>query len=763
MSVPNTTTFTFQDVTTEVYSDINVGRNLVSAFVDATGTFDPSYVGSKNQLLNFRNYCQLSIYLIAAGNGYSIFYGNNLTWGWGYNTYGQVGDNSIINKQVPVSILGTKKTFLNIVAGQYTTIGLDKNGQVWGWGYNYFTGQLGDNSTINKCTPVSIHGVKKTFCKIDTWSHTMGIDNRGQVWGWGANYQCQLGNNSQIRECTPVSIHGTKKTFCKISTGQYHTIGIDKNSQIWGWGYNTFGELGDNTQTQQCTPVSIQGTKKTFCTISTNTYFTMGIDNRGQVWGWGYNNNGQLGVNSIINKCTPVSIQGTKKTFCNISSGYNFTMGIDNGGQVWGWGYNFNGQLGNNSQIIEFTPVSIHGTKKTFCEISGGDRFSLGVDNIGQVWSWGANDAGQLGIMLNKCTPVSISGVKKTFCEISGGDKFSIGVDKNGQVWGWGYNSFGQLGNNSTIVKYSPVSILGAKKTFCEIVAGSIGIDNHGQVWGWGYNSYGQLGDNSVGIHCTPVSIHGIKKTFCKISFGQNFSIGIDKNEQVWCWGYNRKGQLGDNTSTEQHTPVSIHGVKKTFCKICAGLNFMLGIDNIGQVWGWGYNNYGQLGNNSTIDQCTPVSIQGTKKTFCEIRPKALSTIGIDNYGQVWSWGRGIYGQLGNNSTIDQCTPVSIQGAKKTFCRIGSFGESTIGIDNHGQIWGWGYNNYGQLGNNSIINQCTPVSIHGAKKTFCKISQGWNHDIVIDNHGQVWGWGYNYHGELGNNITTYTPLKVSFI
>jgi alpha-tubulin suppressor-like RCC1 family protein len=137
--------------------------------------------------------------------------------------------------------------------------------------------------------------------------------------------------------------------------------------------------------------------------------------------------------------------------------------------------------------------------------------------------------------------------------------------------------------------------------------------------------------------------------------------------------------------------------------------------------------------------------------------------LGIDNIGQVWGWGYNNYGQLGNNSTIDQCTPVSIQGAKKTFCRIGSFGESTIGIDNHGQIWGWGYNNYGQLGNNSIINQCTPVSIHGAKKTFCKISQGWNHDIVIDNHGQVWGWGYNYHGELGNNITTYTPLKVSFI
>ena len=414
MSVPNTTTFTFQDVTTEVYSDINVGRNLVSAFVDATGTFDPSYVGSKNQLLNFRNYCQLSIIrvlLISAGYANTeVIDSNNLTWGWGYNYQGQIGDNSTTDKCIPVSILGTKKTFCKISAGgEYLTV-LDKNGQVWGWGYNN-TGQLGINSLITKYTPVSILGTKKTFCEIESsWNSTLSIDNRGLVWGWGYNYQGVIGDNTNIERLTPVSILGAKKTFCKIAGGQYHTIALDKNSQVWGWGYNYYGQLGDNTVINRCTPVSILGTKKTFCNVSAGGSYTIGLDKNGQVWEWGNNYYGQLGDNSIINRCTPVSILGIKKTFCKITAGTYQALGIDNIGQVWGWGYNNYGQLGDNSTI-------------------------------------------------NRCTPVSILGIKKTFCNISAGGSHTIGIDKNGQVWGWGYNQHGQLGNGTTNFATTPIKV----------------------------------------------------------------------------------------------------------------------------------------------------------------------------------------------------------------------------------------------------------------------------------------------------------------
>ena len=233
------------------------------------------------------------------------------------------------------------------------------NNQVWGWGYNYY-GQLGNNDVICKITPVSILGAKKTFCSIAGGnSHSLGIDHIGQVWGWGWNLYGQLGYNDTTHRCTPVSIHGAKKTFCSISGGNPHSLGIDFRGQVWGWGHNYYGQLGDNSTTQRNTPVSIHGNPKTFCSISAGTLHSLGIDLRGQVWSWGWNFYGRLGDNSITNRCTPVSLHGTKKTFCSISAGANYSLGIDLRGQVWGWGYNYSGQLGDNSTIDRYTPVRV--------------------------------------------------------------------------------------------------------------------------------------------------------------------------------------------------------------------------------------------------------------------------------------------------------------------------------------------------------------------------------------------------------------------
>lgn len=348
-----------------------------------------------------------------------------------------------------------------------------------------------------------------------------------------------------------------------ISAGQYYSLAIDKDGKGWGWGYNDFGNLGTNDKTSRRTPVSILGSNKTFCSISAGDMHALGLDNHGRVWSWGDNIYGNLGNNTIISKLTPVSILGNNKTFCSIAASFYQSMGIDNSGQVWGWGYNGYGQLGDNSKINKCTPVSILGAKKTFCKISVGFGFSLGLDKNGRVWSWGDNYYGELGnnATISRLTPVSILGTNKTFCSIAAGDGQSLGLDKYGQVWSWGRNADGELGINSATYKSTPVSILGSKKTFCSIAAGysySMGIDKNGLVWSWGYNSHGILGDNTTIARCTPVSILGIRKTFCSISVGSYLSLGIDINGQAWAWGENYYGELGDNTTIDRHTPVMI-------------------------------------------------------------------------------------------------------------------------------------------------------------------------------------------------------------
>jgi alpha-tubulin suppressor-like RCC1 family protein len=256
--------------------------------------------------------------------------------------------------------------------------------------------------------------------------------------------------------------------------------------------------------------------------------------------------------------------------------------------------------------------------------------------------------------------------------------------------------------------------VLGAVKTFCSIAAGqnhSITIDKNGRLWCWGNNGAGQLGDNTIVSKRTPVSVLGAVKTFCKIAGGAQHTLAIDKNGRLWSWGNNFVGQLGDNTVTSRRTPVSVSGTVKTFCHIYASVNSnsSFGLDKNGQLWAWGNNSAGQLGTNSNVSARTPVSVLGTKKTFCQISAGDIFTVAIDQYGKAWGWGAGSSGQLGNNSTLIFCTPVSVQGNTRTFCKIVAGSTHTIAVDKNGLIWGWGAYFQGMLGNN--LNTKTPILI----------------------------------------------------
>jgi len=344
---------------------------------------------------------------------------------------------------------------------------------------------------------------------------------------------------------------------------------------------------------------------------------------------------------------------------------------------------------------------------------AGGYHTNVMKEDTNKIWSWGYNLRGQLGDNTNtsRITPVSIFGTNKTFCHISAGYYHSSAIDYKGKVWGWGYNLYGHLGDNTTVTKKTPVAVYG-NKTFCYIGAGyrhTIAIDYQGKAWSWGWNSYGHLGDNTIISRLTPVAICG-NKTFCYIGVGQHHNSAIDHSGQAWTWGQNNKGQIGDNTIISRLTPVSIHGSKKTFCHISVEYYHSTAIDYRGKVWGWGYNNHGQLGNNSTTNLCTPVAVYGNK-TFCYISTGVYHTMAIDFRGKIWTWGFNQYGELGNNTTTQHLTPIAICG-NKTFCYISSGYYYSTAIDYQGKVWVWGQNNYGQLGDNTMTSRRTPIRIY---------------------------------------------------
>jgi alpha-tubulin suppressor-like RCC1 family protein len=309
------------------------------------------------------------------------------------------------------------------------------------------------------------------------------------------------------------------------------------------------------------------GSNKIFCEISTKNHTGFGIDNTGLVWGWGQNYQGQLGINSTSHKCTPTSLLGNRKTFCKIAAGISHTLAIEYSGRAWAWGYNLTCQLGDFSSTNRSTPVSVFGNR-TFCEIAASDGHSLAIDKNGKIWSWGLNTSGELGVksITSKRIPVSVFGGTKTFCFIDANTTlsgaYSLSLDKNGGMWAWGKNDWGLLGDNSLIDKSSPVAVFG-NHTFCKIVAGGVhvlAVDKNGQVWAWGTNEGGQLGNNetSASFKCTPISIHGNPKTFCNVFAGKEHSLAIDKNNRLWVWGDGAYGALGLNSQVSKSTPMMV-------------------------------------------------------------------------------------------------------------------------------------------------------------------------------------------------------------
>ena len=711
--------------------------------------------------------------LAAAGTNFSLSLQSGRAWGWGFNSSGQVGNNSTANQFTPVSVLGAVKTFCKISAGAAHSLAIDKNGRAWAWGINA-VGQLGNNAIVAQFTPVSVLGAVKTFCHIaaSLGNHSLAIDKNGRLWAWGDNGNGRLGNNTIISQRTPISVLGAIKTFCKIAVGNAWSAAIDKNGRVWCWGNGGDGRLGTGSTASALTPVSVIGAVKTFCHIGAGNATTAAIDKNGLIWSWGFNNSGQLGNGANIAQCTPVSLAGTRKTFCKISLSNGQTLALDKNGRAWGWGFNANALLGDNSVTARNTPVSVAGQVKTFCEIAAGSQHAVAIDKNGNTWAWGPNGTGQLGasIPLSVKTAKSIVlGANKTFCHIATGIDYSMGLDKNGRLWSWGANTSGRLGDNSTTARYTPVSVLGAVKTFCKIEIGdghALAITNGGRVWAWGLNTSGRLGDNSITSRITPVSVLGAVKTFCRIAAGSDHSAAIQNNGRAWCWGLNLFGNLGDSTQTSRLTPVSVAGAIKTFCQISAGLGFTIAIDKNGRGWGWGLNDFGLLGDNTSTNRLTPVSVAGAVKTFCAINCGYAHTLAIDKNGRVWGWGYNGSFELGIGIGGDEdfrITPMSLAGAVKTFCQISAGESHSLAIDKNGRVWGWGNNSLGQLGNNSLTKQSTPVSLAGVHKTFCKIYAKMEHSLAIDKNGKIWAWGANGLGQLPiqpENAVVLTPVRV---
>ena len=343
-----------------------------------------------------------------------------------------------------------------------------------------------------------------------------------------------------------------------ISTGYYHSLVIDEEGHLWTWGYNNKGQIGYGTKEYETSPVPIL-TETKFKQISAGGYHCIAQDEEGKLWVWGDNEYGQLGTGTTIKQLQPTKIELDIKFKEISSSNYCHSLAIDEEENLWAWGNNECGQLGDGTMINKTSPIKIK-TETKFIKISVGRYFSLAIDEEGHLWAWGLNNYGQLGDGTTdyRTRPVKIKSETK-FKRILAGDYHSLAIDAEGNLWAWGENNYGQLGDGTKINKKVPVQVKTNIK-YKEIAAGdgtNLAIDEEGYLWAWGYNSSGELGDGTTENKISPIKIKPETK-FKQISRGYGHSLAIDEEGSLWAWGYNGSGALGDGTTENKKIPVKI-------------------------------------------------------------------------------------------------------------------------------------------------------------------------------------------------------------
>lgn len=331
-----------------------------------------------------------------------------------------------------------------------------------------------------------------------------------------------------------------------------------------------------------------------------------------------------------------------------------------------------------------------------------------------RLWTWGNNPYGQLGdsTTLSKSAPIQTVSNTTNWKQVGGNERNTIGLKTDGTLWVLGYNFYGTLGDNSTTDKSSPVQTIGAGTNWRQVACGlyhMAAIKTDGTLWCWGNNDNGQLGDNTIVVKSSPVQTVALGNNWMQIACGRNFTTALKTDGSLWCWGQNANGQLGDNTITNKSSPIQTVTFGTNWKQISCGSFYASAIKTDGTLWIWGRNSYGNLGINAISHRSSPIQTIAYGTNWKQVSCGYYHTSAIKTDGTLWSWGIGIDGEMANNSILDRSSPVqTITFATNwKFVACGNYHTSAIKTD--GTLWTWGWNFFGQLGDNTRTHRSSPV------------------------------------------------------
>ena len=791
---------------------------------------------------------------IAGGGYHSLALKTNGTvWAWGWNDNGQLGDGSTTERHQPVQVSALTGV-TDIAAGEYHSVALKSDGTVWAWGAGGY-GQLGNSAAVDKSSPVLVQGLNNVTAVAAGGLHTLALKSDGTVWACGFNNRGQLGDNTTTNRYQVVQVDNLTDVIA-IAGGGDHSLALKSDGTVYAWGANDEGQLGlgdgasaEYHQPQQVKDAAGTGNLQNITAIAAGTFHSLALDTSENVWAWGWNYHGQLGQGDSgtgTDRNLPVRVQDDAGDLANITAidagyGYSLALKTASATTVWAWGRNAGGALGDGTETDRNLAQQVHNLN-TIRVIAAGWFHGMALIEPLQYTISGDWDPAEGGVRIDglgtydEGTSVEVTGVpspgyafdrwtgdltgtEATQTVVVDGDKnvtahfvrdlrqFSLTVteDGNGTVTrdpdqtlydagtevaltavpdadhkfdNWSGDLSGST-NPTTIVmdEHKAVtayfSALSDPRYVLTVVADPVA---GGTVSGGG--TYSQ----NVDVVVTATPNPGYRFYYWNDDLGdvtnpKTVTMDMDKTMtahfvlesyspgSLLAWGGNYHGQLGDDTTVDKHEPMTVHDL--TQVKAMAGGQYhSLALKSDGTVWAWGLNDNGQLGDDTTTERHEPVQVSeaggGSLTGVTAIAAGADHSLALKSGGTVWAWGKNTRGQLGDGGTTD--IHVATQIASLTGVTAIAAGENhSLALKSDGTVWAWGYNGSGQIGNNTTSDQHTPVQVQDADGVLAGITAvacGAEHCLALKSGDTVWAWGYNGEGQLGNGSTDNSTVAV---
>lgn len=573
------------------------------------------------------------------------------------------------------------------------------------------------------CLSIALPAPAATPTIVGNTSQMLALRADGTLWKWG-------GYRAGWPRLFPEKIPGISGVAA-MGVGTAHTVALLDNGEVWTWGENSQGQLGDGTLDARSTPAKAPGLGEVVA-IAVNGASNYAVKKDGTVWAWGANSYGELGMAESANVATPTQITGLADVV-GIAACNGCAAALTRDGAVWTWGNNTSGQLGDGMQTWRRQParIAISGVKR----LIGGGEFFFAERNDGSVWAWGSNSWGQLGdgSTTDRLAPAAVSALQG-YTNIAVGYGQAVGVAPDGGVRIWGQFPVFPYAMSSAIEK--PTVIAGAPTRPSALIVGSnvqAALATDGTIWVWsgGTGSY-------YYSRPYPRKIANLANV-AEVSAGSAHSLALAKDGSVYAWGGNYGGQLGTGGKNDVYAPIKLSGLKATAIVACA--DHSLALNEAGEVLAWGSNAYGQLGDGTTTQNPVPSRISGLNGVAA-LACGDYHSVALGKDGQVSEWG--LLWSDNTNTRDTATTPRAVAGLAKIQA-IAARANFTLALDADGAVYAWEHasDRRGMEGANP--HRTPTMKMNGATR----IAAGAVSAYAKSTDGRWYGWGVNASNQFG--------------